>query len=53
MVKLYKNKIKFTEEQALFYPQNGANINKQRTLARFSQLFRYRIHVNGKTNKGY
>ena len=39
MVELYKNKIEFTEEQALFYPLIGAKINKQRTLAIFSQFF--------------
>ena len=53
MVELYKNKVKFIEEQALFYPLIGANINKERTLAIFSQFIYYRIHVNGKISKGY
>ena len=35
MVDLYKNKAKFTCEQALFYSLTGAIINKGRTLAIF------------------
>ena len=53
MVELYKTKVKFTEEQTLFYPVIGANINKQRTLVIFSQFFYYKIHVNGKINKAH
>ena len=53
MAELYKNKVKFTKEQALFQPLIDANINKQRDLAIFSQFFYYRINVNGKINKGY
>ena len=35
MVKLYKNKVKFTYEQALFYPLTGGFIYKQRILELF------------------
>ena len=35
IVKLYKSKVKLSEEQALFYSLAGAIINNQKTLAIF------------------
>ena len=39
MVELYKNKMKFTQEQALFYPLTGTFICKQKTLAMSFTVF--------------